>query len=55
MNNFSNKIHKLLQDTAEIQARLALLPYNGFPEIKENSNGKYLYIRKRVVQKLPRV
>ena len=52
MNNFSNKIHKLLQDKAEIQARLALLPYNGSPEIKENSNGKYLYIRKRVGSRL---
>ena len=33
-------------------ARLNLIPYDGSPEIKENSSGKYLYIRKRVNGKL---
>ena len=41
-------IHELLQERADYQARLNLIPYDGTPEIKENSSGKYLYIRKRV-------
>lgn len=28
------------------------MPYDGNPEIKEQGNGKYLYIRKRVAGKL---
>ena len=38
----------MLQERADYQARLNLIPYDGSPEIKENSSGKYLYIRKRV-------
>lgn len=49
--NFSN-IQELLQQRADYQARLNLLPYDGNPEIKEQSSGKYLYIRKRVAGKL---
>ena len=45
--NFSI-IQNLLQERADYQARLNLIPYDGSPEIKENSSGKYLYIRKRV-------
>ncbi|MBO4846559.1 MAG: Fic family protein [Lachnospiraceae bacterium] len=41
-------IQELLQERADYQARLNLIPYDGTPEIKENGSGKYLYIRKRV-------
>ena len=50
-SNF-NVIQQLLQERADYQARLNLIPYDGSPEIKENSSGKYLYIRKRVNSKL---
>lgn len=39
---------KLLNERADLLARLKLLPYDGTPEIKENDSGKYLYVRKRV-------
>ena len=42
------EIQKLLHQKADLQARLNLLPYDGTPEIKEQSAGKYLYIRKRI-------
>ncbi|MBQ9935477.1 MAG: Fic family protein [Lachnospiraceae bacterium] len=45
-------IQELLQQKADIQARLNLMPYDGNPEIKEVSGIKYLYIRKRVAGKL---
>ena len=51
MNDF-NKIQNLLQEKADYQARINLIPYNGSPEIKENSSGKYIYIRKRVGSRL---
>lgn len=51
MNEF-NEIQKLLQDKADYQARINLIPYDGTPEIKENKSGKYLYIRKRIGGKL---
>lgn len=38
----------MLQERADYQARLNLIPYDGSPEVKENSSCKYLYIRKRV-------
>lgn len=47
MNNLS-EIQELLQQRADLFARLHLLPYDGTPEIKENKSGKYLYIRNRV-------
>ena len=47
-----NEIQSLLQDKADIQARINLIPYDGNPEIKENASGKYLYIRKRVGSRL---
>lgn len=31
------KIHALLEAKADCQARLNLLPYDGFPEIKEQN------------------
>lgn len=47
-----NEIQKLLQDKADYQARVNLIPYDGSPEVKENASGKYLYIRKRVGSRL---
>ena len=52
MDSNFNVIQQLLQERADYQARLNLIPYDGSPEIKENSSGKYLYIRKRVNGKL---
>ena len=52
MNNIVKDIQLLLKEKAEISSRIALLPYDGTPEIKENSSGKYLYVRKRVLGKL---
>lgn len=52
MNNQFNMIQELLRTKAELNARLALLPYIGTPEIKEISGKKYLYIRKRELGKL---
>lgn len=51
LDNFS-EIQSLLQEKADFQARLQLIPYDGTPEVKENSSGKYLYIRKRVGSRL---
>lgn len=45
-NNFE-KIQELLRNKAEYQARLNLIPYDGVIEVKDVSNKKYLYIRKR--------
>ena len=50
-NTFSI-IQELLQQKADYQARLNLLPYDGTPEIKENNGGRYLYVRKRVASRL---
>lgn len=47
-----DEIQKLLQDKADYQARIKLIPYDGSPEIKENASGKYLYIRKRIGSRL---
>ena len=47
MNEF-DETQKLLQDKADYQARIALIPYDGSPEVTENASGKYLYVRKRV-------
>lgn len=48
MANNLETIQLLLQDKADFQARLKLIPYDGSPEVKENNSGRYLYIRKRV-------
>ncbi|SEP83882.1 Fic/DOC family protein [Lachnospiraceae bacterium RM5] len=48
MDSNFNLIQRLLQERADYQTRLNLIPYDGSPEVKENSSGKYLYIRKRV-------
>lgn len=47
-----SEIQELLQQRADYQARLNLMPYVGTPEIKEQGSSKYLYIRKRVAGKL---
>ena len=51
MNEFE-LTQSLLRQRAELRSRLNLLPYDGTPEAKELSNGKYLYIRKRSLGKL---
>ena len=48
----NNEIFELLQQKADIQARIKLMPYSGSPEIKEINDKKYLYTRKRIVGKL---
>lgn len=50
--NALNEIQTLLQEKADCQARINLIPYDGNPEIKKNKSGKYLYIRKRVGSRL---
>lgn len=45
-------IQSLIQEKADAEARLRLIPYDGSPEVKENKSGKYLYIRKRVGSRL---
>lgn len=49
------EIQELLQQRADYQARLKLMPYDGNPEIKEQGGGKYIYIRKRTAGKLTSV
>ena len=49
-NNFL-KIQELLRKRAELHSRLALLPYDGSPEIKERDGKKYLYVRRRIASK----
>lgn len=49
--NYS-EIQELLQQRADYQARLNLLPYDGNPEVKEQKGSKYLYVRKRIAGKL---
>lgn len=43
--NYS-EIQEFLQQRADIQARLNLMPYDGNPEIKKITGAKYLYIMK---------
>lgn len=52
MNNESMKIQELLNQRADFKARLNLLPYDGAPEIKEQSGNQYIYIRKRIGSRL---
>lgn len=47
-----DEIQRLLQERADCQSRIKLIPYDGNPEIKENASGKYIYIRKRVGSRL---
>ena len=45
-------INELLREKADINARLALIPYEGTPEIKAKGNNRYLYMRKRINGKM---
>ena len=51
MNNIET-IQNLIETTKELELRLNLLPYNGTPEIKDINNKKYLYVRKRLLNKV---
>ncbi len=51
MNGYS-EIQELLQQKADLCARLKLLPYDGTPEIKEQSGNKYIYVRRRIGSRL---
>jgi len=46
------QIQELLHQKADLSTRLNLLPYDGSPEIKEQSGNKYIYIRKRIGSRL---
>ena len=52
MENTVVQIQELLNRRAELQARLNLQPYDGTPEIKTISKKKYLYVRKRELDKV---
>ena len=52
MENNYLKIQELLHQRADFQTRFNLLPYDGSPEIKEQSGKKYIYIRKRIGSRL---
>lgn len=52
MDSNFNKIQFLLRNKAELQARLNLIPYEGTVEIKFIDDKKYLYIRKRIANKV---
>ncbi len=52
MNSSYEAIRELLQRKADFQVRLKLLPYDGTPEIKEQNEKKYIYIRRRVGSRL---
>ncbi len=42
---------ELLQKRAELNARLALIPYEGSIEIKTRNNNKYIYLRRKTLGK----
>lgn len=46
MSSLEN-VQKILRERADLNARLALVPYEGTPEIKSINGQRYLYIRKR--------
>ncbi len=46
--NVFGEIQEVLQQRADYEARLKLLPYDGTPEVKSRGEQKYLYCRKRV-------
>ncbi len=49
MNDQYLQIQTLLEQRAEINARLNLIPYDGSIEIKDRDGKKYIYIRKRIL------
>ena len=50
-NNFF-KIQELLRNKAELNSRLNLIPYDGTIEVKKINEKKYIYIRKRIANKV---
>ena len=52
MENNYPQIQELLQQKADYQARLKLMPYDGSPEVKEKGGKRYIYIRKRIASRL---
>jgi len=50
--NSYSQIQERLHQKADLSARLNLLPYDGSPEIKEQSGNKYIYVRKRLGSRL---
>ncbi len=52
MDHSYSTIEELRHQKADLQARLNLIPYDGSPEVKERGEQKYLYIRKRVGNRL---
>ena len=48
MNTRLTEIQDLLNTKSELEAYLALIPYDGTPEVKEAAGRKYISIRKRV-------
>lgn len=50
-DNFA-KIQELLNRRADFQTRLNFLPYDGTPEVKIISGKRYLYVRKRELDKV---
>ena len=51
-DNAFETIQELLHQRADLNARLALIPYEGTVEVKEQSGNSYLYVRKREFGKL---
>lgn len=49
MNSFE-EIQKLLQDRADCQSRIKLIPYDGSPEIKENSTEDIAYVSYELIE-----
>ena len=49
MDNQYLQIQALLEQRAEITARLNLIPYDGSVEVKNRNGQRYIYIRKRVL------
>jgi len=52
MTNIIIETQNLLQKKADLKVRLKLMAYDGFPEVKELSGKKYLYVRKRIGSRL---
>lgn len=47
----SKSLTELLQKRAELSAKLSLIPYEGSIEIKTRNNNKYIYLRKKTLNK----
>lgn len=47
-----HELQDLLRSKSELETRLKLLPYDGTPEIKTINGEKYIYIRKRVLDRV---